>query len=79
MAMRYRNQNVVIEATQWFQTGDHPMVRDHDTVLGAGVIDTVEGPRLVVPGDWIITGADGEHYPCKPDIFALTYKPAEQE
>ena len=29
------------------------------------------------PGDWIITGVMGEHYPCKPDIFALTYEPVE--
>ena len=24
-------------------------------------------------GDWIIKGVKGEFYPCKPDIFALTY------
>jgi hypothetical protein len=27
------------------------------------------------PGDWIIKGVKGEFYPCKPDIFAATYKP----
>lgn len=26
--------------------------------------------------DWIIKGAKGEFYPCKPDIFKLTYEPA---
>jgi hypothetical protein len=31
----------------------------------------------VHPGDWIITGVKGEKYPCKPDIFAETYEPAE--
>jgi hypothetical protein len=30
----------------------------------------------VAPGDWIITGVQGEHYPCKPEIFAATYEPA---
>jgi hypothetical protein len=25
--------------------------------------------------DWIITGVKGEHYPCKPDIFDMTYEP----
>lgn len=30
-------------------------------------------------GDWIITGVKGEHYPCKPDIFAQTYEPVEAE
>ncbi len=29
------------------------------------------------PGDWIIRGVQGEFYPCKPDIFAATYEPAE--
>ena len=24
-------------------------------------------------GDWIITGVNGEQYPCKPDMFAKTY------
>ena len=41
-----------------------------------GVIGTLESPNhLVSPGDWIITGVKGEHYPCKPDIFEATYAP----
>ena len=39
-----------------------------------GWIDTLEGGHNVCPGDWIITGVKGEVYPCKPDIFALTYE-----
>lgn len=39
-------------------------------------IETLEGGHEVTPGDWIITGVKGEKYPCKPDIFALTYEPA---
>lgn len=38
-----------------------------------GWIETLEGGHIVCPGDWIITGVQGEHYPCKPDIFAATY------
>ena len=41
-----------------------------------GWIDTKEGGHIVCPGDWIITGVQGELYPCKPDIFAATYEPA---
>jgi hypothetical protein len=37
-------------------------------------IMTLEGPMYVSPGDWIITGVAGEHYPCKPDIFNKTYE-----
>lgn len=39
-----------------------------------GWIDTAEGGHIVCPGDWIITGVQGEHYPCKPDIFDATYE-----
>lgn len=42
-----------------------------------GWIDTLEQGHRVCPGDWIITGINGEMYPCKPDIFDATYSPAE--
>ena len=41
-----------------------------------GWIDTLEGGHIVCPGDWIITGVEGERYPCKPYIFAETYEEA---
>lgn len=41
-----------------------------------GWIDTLEGGHIVCPGDWIITGVQGEHYPCKPNIFIATYERA---
>lgn len=40
-------------------------------------IDTLEGEIEASFGDWIIKGVKGEFYPCKPDIFDLTYEPAE--
>lgn len=39
-----------------------------------GWIDTKEDGHRVCPGDWIITGVQGERYPCKPDIFEATYE-----
>jgi hypothetical protein len=77
--MKFRKKPVVIEASQWFKDGDHPAVIKHhgigsDTI---GWCPTLEGGHIVTPGDWIITGVKGEHYPCKPDIFAATYEPAE--
>ena len=39
-------------------------------------IETLEGRMAVNLGDWIITGVQGEHYPCKPDIFEATYEAA---
>ncbi len=33
--------------------------------------------HVASPGDWIICGVKGELYPCKPDIFEMTYEKAE--
>ena len=40
------------------------------------VIQTLEGDMSAALGDWIIKGVKGEFYPCKPDIFEVTYEPA---
>ena len=86
--MKFRKKPVVIEATQWNKDGDHPSVvelpkkvRDtideRTTAIGVGNlrwIGTLEGGHIVSSGDWIITGVQGEQYPCKPDIFAATYE-----
>jgi hypothetical protein len=45
-------------------------------LTGKGIIQTLEGWHEVTPGDWVITGVKGEHYPCKPEIFAMTYDTA---
>jgi hypothetical protein len=37
-------------------------------------IETLEGVMHANAGDWIITGINGETYPCKPDIFERTYE-----
>jgi hypothetical protein len=73
--MKFRKKPVVIEATQWFKSGDHPEVKHVED--GIYAIKTLEGFMEVTEGDWIITGVKGEHYPCKPDIFEMTYEPVE--
>lgn len=111
--MKFVKRPIVVDATQWFKNGDHPLdhtavnlfiskqyqkdndwegqiVRRyrHPNVSGEtqckhcnnrmhihGWIDTLEGGHIVCPGDWIITGVNREHYPCKPDIFEKTYEP----
>jgi hypothetical protein len=42
-----------------------------------GLIPTLEGNHIVCPGDWVITGVEGEgeRYPCKPSVFSETYDP----
>jgi len=90
--MKYRKKPVVIEAFQWLKHGDHPKVikkyKDDDVrgtalckcnwrMYDHGIINTLEGVHIVCPGDWIITGVKGEQYPCKPDIFDMTYDKVE--
>lgn len=38
---------------------------------------TLEGIHHVSVGDYVIRGVAGEIYPCKPDIFELTYEEVE--
>ena len=59
--------------------GDHPAVHADPRSPTGWAIHTLENTEIkheVTPGDWIITGVQGENYPCKPDIFAATYEPA---
>ena len=37
-------------------------------------IETLEGRMEISDGDYIITGVKGERYPCKPEIFHMTYE-----
>ena len=83
---QFRKRPVVIEATQ-FHADDvsthahvcygYPRADDDNTSThpldGKYWIGTLEGEHIVSEGDWIITGVKGEHYPCKPDIFEITY------
>lgn len=51
---------------------------DHEKVNGGLIIKTLEGEHIANIGDYIIKGVKGEFYPCKPDIFELTYEEAER-
>lgn len=79
---RFRKKPVVIEAVQW--DGELMSAQGHGLQilhLGdgsfVGSLMTVEGQIIVQPDDWIITGVEGERYPCKPSIFKATYEPAD--
>jgi hypothetical protein len=79
---REYRKTATITAVQWWKMGDHPavvMTDDVSPAIEAGHaipwIRTLEGGHIVTPGDWIATGAKGEHWPIKADIFALTYEP----
>ena len=38
------------------------------------IIPTLEGQHIASVGDFIIRGVKGEFYPCKPDIFEMSYE-----
>jgi hypothetical protein len=86
---KFRKKPVVIDAFKW--TGGPDQTEDPEWIfeaikagsvrfnpLGEFIeIDTLEGTHRASMGDFIIRGVKGEIYPCKPDIFAMTYEPAE--
>jgi len=41
-------------------------------------IQTLEGDMTANIGDWVIKGVKGEFYPCKPDVFEMTYEEIEE-
>lgn len=74
----YRKKPVVIEAARYDgNTNDLPYdlgVTITRSILGGPCwLHTLEGEMQANPGDYIIKGVKGELYPCKPDIFELTY------
>ena len=79
---KFRKKPIVIEAEQWFpgkKLDGVCLSSCYDTVetfpgRARPHIHTLEGPLRVSDGDWIITGVNGEKYPCKPDIFEKTYE-----
>lgn len=85
---KYRKKPVVIEAAQfdgtkesannvlaWIGVAGGDARRVHVSDPGRGiVICTLEGDMTAGPGDYVIRGVKGEHYPCRADIFAATYE-----
>ena len=75
---KYRKKPVVIEAFK-YQTDEVPeWWRELNVKInvdtGSAFIPTLEGTMEAKVGDYIIQGVAGELYPCKPDIFELTYE-----
>ena len=85
--MKFRKIPVVIEAIQFNGLDDYLKIVEWaensigkavDEVFGYSTpnmsIQTLEGKHIANPGDWIIKGVKGEFYPCKNDIFKMTYE-----
>lgn len=82
--MMYQKKPIVVEARHFDGTDKSlkELCEWADTYCvvneeGQFVVNTVEGPLHVSVGDWVIKGIKGEFYPCKPDIFEMTYEWAD--
>lgn len=87
--MRFRKKPVVIDAWQisydsstapnWvMEAADQGRFRKTPSNDGICVA-TLEGEMFGLLGDWLIKGVKGEIYPCKADIFELTYEKVTEE
>jgi hypothetical protein len=84
--MKYVKKPVVIEAIQFNSYADLNRmcnswgklfmdVADFDEEEKENFfIETLEGNMCVIHGDFVIKGIKGEFYPCKPDIFYMSYE-----
>ena len=76
---KFRKKPVEIEAIQLTEDNIDMLIefcgnkiKSHP--LTGVVIETLEGNMLASKMDYIIKGVKGEFYPCKPDIFEMTYE-----
>lgn len=88
--MKYRKKPVEIEAirltedniSECFEFIGLPLKPEEEDYFndfvrkysGGMYISTLEGRMFANFGDYIIKGVKGEYYPCKPDIFEMTYE-----
>ncbi len=85
---KYMKKPILIEAIEYAE-GMEDGFDDFNTAINSGLdiekfdipgntdrfpyIRTLEGKHYISKGDYIITGVDGERYPCKRSIFQKTY------
>ena len=79
--MKYRKKPVVIEALEWRGSNEKEMRNFFKSVDFSNfsfnnglIITTLEGKYRAEVGDFVIKGVKSEFYPCKPDIFEMTYE-----
>lgn len=90
--MKFRKKPIVIEAIQYdgiesvnemrskwpdfYKSSENSFKSEiSDYVL---LIETLEGIHTAHRGDWIIKGIKGEFYPCKSNVFEMTYEKVEE-
>ena len=83
---RFRKKPVIIEAQKYIGSKSRVqsfvpidickwvVVDDNEELY----IRTLEGDHHASIGDYIIKGVKGEFYPCKPEIFEMTYEKVDE-
>ena len=73
---QYRKRPAIVEANQWSGRMSELPLGARSQEDGSVYVVTIHGQvTWLAPFDWVIQEPDGEHYyPCKPDIFDLTYE-----
>jgi hypothetical protein len=67
----------IVDGQPWhFDYKGHPVTQENATLY---LIPTKEGVFHFTPSDVLITGVQGEVYPCKKDIFLATYEKSDKE
>lgn len=62
----------IVNGMPWsFNYAGHPITNENDDCY---LIPTLEGTMMMGRTDMLITGVNGEIYPCKLDIFEKTYE-----
>ena len=79
---KFKKKPIIIEAEQFLPFADDRF-KPISNIPGIYIdlknsktgwsMQTLEGRFDVISSDWIITGVNGEKYPCKNDIFIKTY------
>lgn len=73
-ARQYLNDANSYEVLHWINEGQLANGKRFATWKNNTLtVPTLEGELIASIGDWIIKGVSGEFYPCKPEIFAVTY------
>lgn len=78
MIKKYKQKPVIIEASQYIGNNvdeitefvGEVLLKYNNNTLGIPTLKDIIKANI---GDYIIKGIRREYYPCKPDIFKVTY------
>jgi hypothetical protein len=67
----------IVNGMPWsFEYHGQPITHENDRCY---LISTLIGTMRLEPGDMLITGAKGEVYPCRGEMFQMTYERVDDE